>query len=150
MKNGRPSWTTRCTGAALSRIHEAIDAGAETPREIFDRFNVGQYGITPRTFRRYCSWRQREWEARQTPRPMPSSWEDLLESLGDTLQVALDASRFKQHKLPEAIKAVLSVARFKIEQETRERAAETVSGALQGSTLTAEQVAEIRSKVLGI
>lgn len=179
MKSGPTPWTSKISRPVLERIHAAVDGGAESPREVFDRFNVGQYGCSPRTFRRWFAVRRRSWTDRQEQRLTAGATAEghspsggtqggaetvLLDSLVDSLQVALDSKRMPDKKLPEAMSSVVQVLKLGILRDENRRRDEkqswerdrraTQNAALDDvsktAQLTPEQVAEIRLKVLGL
>lgn len=167
MKRGRKSWTAKVSRPALERIQAAIDGG-EDARAVFDRFNVQQYGISPRAFSGWCRVRRRDWAQRQeTPAASETAAtvDTLLASLVEVLQVELDAGRMKPGQLPGALIAVSRAKKLDFEAAVEKRAAEVheiklaelrktqgmaLADVQQRAQLTNEQVAEIRSKVLGL
>ena len=122
MKNGRPSWTSKASRPVLERIQAAI-AGGDEQRVIYARFNISQYGCSPRTFRRYADWYRREWQDRQpTPEPTPGTALDLLEQVTDAIQDSLSAGRLKDGKLPEVLNSLVKLARLQqLEEDGRRK-----------------------------
>ncbi len=59
MRRGRTGWTVRAGRELLLRINLAIQAGQQTPREMFTRLGLGRL-TSFRSFRVYCTVKRRE------------------------------------------------------------------------------------------
>lgn len=106
----------------LERIHAALAAGEEQ-RAVYARFNVSQYGCSPRTFRHYADVYRRDWiDRRETPGPPPGTALDLLEQVTAALQDSLSAGRMKDGKLPEVLNSLVKLARLQqLEEDGRRK-----------------------------
>lgn len=124
MRKGRPKWTRKLSRPALERIQQAV-AGGENSRAVFDRFNVGQYGISPRTFRHWCDVYRRDWAARQEAPCGVAEGTDaatLLESVLQSLQVSIDAGRMPEEKLCDVIHAASRARELEFRHNADQRA----------------------------
>jgi len=150
----------------MERIHTDLQLGHD-PREVFNKYEIDRYRITPRTFCEYARYYLREWAARmETPvEARKASATDVVQSALDSILTSLDIGRDVDKGAIFAVKAGVDVLKLDIDREVNRRAdekhdvwkaeqqrkqaaaLEAVSSAAQ---LTPAQVAEIRLKVLGL
>lgn len=166
MKAGRVRWTKRVQERALERIHADLQAGLD-PRMVFNKYEIDRYRITPRTFAEYARYYLREWAARaeEPVEARKSSASDVLQSALDTTLYAIDAGRPIDKGVIFAIGAAVDVLKLDLNREAGRRAndkheawkaehAKKQAAALDETAgpagLTPEQLAVIKSKVLGI
>jgi hypothetical protein len=174
MKRGRLSWFERLTDTQQRAVTAAIDPGVESARDIFDRLNLQRF-TRRRTFRTFVTARRRERAARRGPRlvrPPAEPGESysarlqrMRESAVAAIQEQIDRGDVKLYELNGTMRMLTGVDELEIERRADERAAELHQRKLtelraqqekglgeleQSNRLTAEQVAEIRLKVLGL
>ena len=124
MKAAPPKWTAKISTALLERIKHAVLADRDAT-EVFNSFNLVQYGVSRRTFRRYAlRWRRDAEQRKQSSPPSRSGPDRTLESALRAMQEALDAKRLKSYTLPSFVKALIDLRELNIKEESEKRAAE--------------------------
>lgn len=150
----------------VERIRAAILSGEEISL-VYVKYNVQQYGCHKRTFQRAVAAWKRDFSIRQesAEAERASTTDELLQSLLDAVQVDLDAGRPLDGKMGDLIRACVQARKLDFEREAEKRAADKheawkaehakkQAAALDENAgpagLTPEQLAVIKSKVLGI
>ena len=159
----------KITASRKALVEAALDAQAESVREVYDRFNL-QDSVTWDTFRHDATRRRRERDARVIS-PLagdngaPPDMDQLLDSTLTYMQQAIDCRRLKPTTAVGFVAAICELRKLRVKEFVDKRAAElheakmatlrkaqneALEGVSKSSQLTPEQVAEIRLKVLGL
>lgn len=179
MQRGRPAWTKRAEPALVERLHEALDAGRLSIREIWLSLNLSRW-CSLRTLRDYAAERRRIRAAAAEPpvyelaeRPAtPATPRDpaavapqvMAQTLGAML-AAIVAGDVPAYAMPAYVRAMLDLRGMQIEEAAARRAAErheasmaemrrkqasALEGVVAATRLTPEQVRTIQEQVLGL
>ena len=149
----------------MDRVRAALQAGKD-PALVYTDFEISRFGAAKRTFRRWAAMYLREWEDRKVePEQTRVDAGELLQDLLDSLATHVAAGRKIEATTVDAVRGVTAVLKFDLDREAEKRAGEkheawkaeqnkkqaaALDENAESAGLTDEQLAVIKSRVLGI